>query len=1022
MSSLVELVFSAVGVEPTADAVKKVTAAIDENARALARQGVVSEALAQGTAALQRMEDEEYRALRARSAARVEAAAADKRNLETQQALKSAQEDQIRSLLALGAAALSARAVYQGFKEAVGDGAELQQLSLRTGENIRNLVIEEQAFKNAGLGANYLGTAANLLDRALSPVNANAKRNAEVFRELGLSMPQLRTMSFREQLEALSQGFARLPDQSAKAQAAMQLFGRYAGGQMLQLFGDPQALERAEQQTGGLANQMERNAAAFLRLQQDINGVKTQIESIFVATSEQLLPALEKVAHFLGDLSGQSLGTIFGTSGLATAGGLAGMFALPKLEMGLAKAAGVFQSEMLLVASNLSGKLAQFLPIGLAAVVAEQIIFGIIQAWEDSQIQAILNQSRGVHTAVDPFRKASDTATTGEAMQQNLIASQFELARMIQERGALQGRASIRHVNAKTGDSTYTSDLSGDETDRLGVLNLAIPKLAADISNIFGSATVVAKQLILNQAAAFNGNAAALIAQLPALQEKNDKAAFAQMTPEQQLAAIAGQRSGLNAQLAAIPAGASDDAKKATRLSLENQILELQKQQEEAEKKIAEAAKKTADEEQKRQIYALETQREVALAAGDTAQAQTLKEQIEQKRAIYSLSGLDLNLAQQRADAEHKIWETEQARKAAKDGIESEKRALESSLSQIRENLAKLQADYTRTDAEKWADRKVGLQAEIDALVAAAAKERTLAAAARAPGGAGDTVAVLHGNAATGFDQQAARARGDLAKVGADPSNPFEQMISSVTKLRNEWGTTAQQIGGNIKNIIGGAVQSVSQNISGAIAGTETWRQAFGRIGLAIEQSIISALVEVGARMLMNAVLSKVIAADDKKDSKEKTANLALEAGMKSISQLGPLWGTVAFAASLAAIMAMVGGFRELGGPVSAGVPYVVGEKRPEVFVPHSDGYIFPDASSFTYSAPALPSARPSSANAAAARPASSASSSSGGGSGGSRESIRANHFYFDPALFARAIQEHTEDHFHRILAKDLRS
>ena len=37
---------------------------------------------------------------------------------------------------------------------------------------------------------------------------------------------------------------------------------------------------------------------------------------------------------------------------------------------------------------------------------------------------------------------------------------------------------------------------------------------------------------------------------------------------------------------------------------------------------------------------------------------------------------------------------------------------------------------------------------------------------------------------------------------------------------------------------------------------------------------------------------------------------------------------------------------RAMGGPVQAGQPYVVGDGgRPEMFVPGSDGYIFPDAS-----------------------------------------------------------------------------
>lgn len=38
-----------------------------------------------------------------------------------------------------------------------------------------------------------------------------------------------------------------------------------------------------------------------------------------------------------------------------------------------------------------------------------------------------------------------------------------------------------------------------------------------------------------------------------------------------------------------------------------------------------------------------------------------------------------------------------------------------------------------------------------------------------------------------------------------------------------------------------------------------------------------------------------------------------------------------------------IAGYREKGGPVSAGKAYVVGEKRPELFVPNTSGSIVPD-------------------------------------------------------------------------------
>lgn len=50
---------------------------------------------------------------------------------------------------------------------------------------------------------------------------------------------------------------------------------------------------------------------------------------------------------------------------------------------------------------------------------------------------------------------------------------------------------------------------------------------------------------------------------------------------------------------------------------------------------------------------------------------------------------------------------------------------------------------------------------------------------------------------------------------------------------------------------------------------------------------------------------------------------------------------------ALSGLMSSVfGGFRENGGPVKAGVPYIVGERQPEVFIPSSSGTIAPSISS----------------------------------------------------------------------------
>lgn len=44
----------------------------------------------------------------------------------------------------------------------------------------------------------------------------------------------------------------------------------------------------------------------------------------------------------------------------------------------------------------------------------------------------------------------------------------------------------------------------------------------------------------------------------------------------------------------------------------------------------------------------------------------------------------------------------------------------------------------------------------------------------------------------------------------------------------------------------------------------------------------------------------------------------------------------------MAKILPTIFGKREYGGPVTAGVPYIVGKKRPELFVPNTSGRIIP--------------------------------------------------------------------------------
>lgn len=75
-----------------------------------------------------------------------------------------------------------------------------------------------------------------------------------------------------------------------------------------------------------------------------------------------------------------------------------------------------------------------------------------------------------------------------------------------------------------------------------------------------------------------------------------------------------------------------------------------------------------------------------------------------------------------------------------------------------------------------------------------------------------------------------------------------------------------------------------------------------------------------------------------------KLIQQAVQLGVAMAASSGP-WGWATVAAAAASMIATISGipeFRERGGPVVKGMPYIVGEKRPEVFVPDQSGTILP--------------------------------------------------------------------------------
>ncbi|KRE00087.1 hypothetical protein ASE63_08265 [Bosea sp. Root381] len=94
---------------------------------------------------------------------------------------------------------------------------------------------------------------------------------------------------------------------------------------------------------------------------------------------------------------------------------------------------------------------------------------------------------------------------------------------------------------------------------------------------------------------------------------------------------------------------------------------------------------------------------------------------------------------------------------------------------------------------------------------------------------------------------------------------------------------------------------------------------------------------------LSDLILNGEKAEDVLKNLIKQLAKAALQAALMGSGPLAGIFGTAGSNGNVGGLIGgLISGFREKGGPVSAGKAYVVGEKRPEVFVPNTAGRILP--------------------------------------------------------------------------------
>ena len=247
-------------------------------------------------------------------------------------------------MMAVEGATAAARAVVDGFGQAIDLGGKLTDLSSRTGETAGSLMVLQRAFENSDVGADKVGSTINKLQKFMAEAAAGGAEQTATMEALGISMSDLEGKTPTEQLKVFAQKIAGISDPAQRARAAMEVFGK-SGGELLPLLNNFSGeLETAKGQLGSMPGVMDRTAKALDDLGDNYKAIQAKTKEFAAGFLEDALPALNAFVASLSGVDAAGWGQALMKQVMSVADFLIGAFKapMPAIEaIGLGLLAGV---------------------------------------------------------------------------------------------------------------------------------------------------------------------------------------------------------------------------------------------------------------------------------------------------------------------------------------------------------------------------------------------------------------------------------------------------------------------------------------------------------------------------------------------------------------------------------------------------------------------------------------------------------------------------------------------------------
>jgi hypothetical protein len=186
---------------------------------------------------------------------------------------------------------LTLRGAINGLRGAFDFGSQMDDFSARTGVAVGELVTLGEAFRQAGVSADQVPQAIQRMQRSLVQATDRGGRAADAFENIGLSLSEMRSMTAGQQFEQVARALGNIEDPAQRSAAAMEIFGR-AGGELVTLFRDPEAMTKAARTLGAQAEVLEKNAGIFDRISDLLGGIAVKLRGFFIGIGERIAPLL----------------------------------------------------------------------------------------------------------------------------------------------------------------------------------------------------------------------------------------------------------------------------------------------------------------------------------------------------------------------------------------------------------------------------------------------------------------------------------------------------------------------------------------------------------------------------------------------------------------------------------------------------------------------------------------------------------------------------------------------------------